>query len=111
MKAIFILLFMIAGAFAQVDSVYTQQKIFTGVIIGANRTTVCMSHYSYDRQWIPIKQVVRLVTGRDGKIIIGAEAPDNGYELFVEAFNEKFREKKRRRVIWMKSYESPKRRY
>ena len=69
MKSIFILLFVVSGVFAKVDSVYTQQKIFTGVIVAANRTQICISHYSFDRQWIPIEQVERLVSGRNGKII------------------------------------------
>ncbi len=104
MKSFFILVFMISGVFAQVDSVYTRQKIITGVIVGVNKTEICISHYSYDKLWIPIEQVDRLVSGRNGNIIIGLEAPINGYELFVARFNEDVLKKKKAKTIWMKSY-------
>ena len=89
MKLIFFLLIGVSGLIAQVDTVYTGERIITGYMISATEIEICISNYPFGRQWIPIQKVDRFVL-RNGKILVGKEVPEQVYASFVEDSNQEY---------------------
>jgi len=89
---------MVSGAFAQVDSVFTSQKIITGDLIGINEKEICIADHPFGKQWIPIDQVERFVT-KDGELIIGPGASEENYSNYMERFEP---EKPERVLRWLR---------
>ena len=86
MRFIFTLLLFSSASFAQSDSVFTKDQIYSGEIVAVMPYAVFISNDLNLQKGISIYEIQRLVL-RNGETVIGDGIPKDTYPNYVRSFN------------------------
>ncbi|MBC8551993.1 MAG: hypothetical protein H8D23_20295 [Candidatus Brocadiales bacterium] len=89
MKKLIIIILLATTLFAQVDSIYTRNQIYTGQIIAVMPVlpySIFISNELYVQKGISTYEIKRLVL-QNGEIVIGEGVPKGTFLDYVQTFN------------------------
>jgi len=86
MKLPLAILFFSSALLAQVDSIFTNDQIYTGQIVSAMPYSLFLSNDTDKQKAISIFEIKRLVL-RNGEVVVGAGVPPKAYSSYVRTFN------------------------